>query len=195
MTDWAAFHAATAGRPTRPLFDEAWAIVGGQPGRAIELGFGDGTEAAFMSRQGWSVRAIDAEPSAAQRLLGLLDRAEGERLEIVTARLEDVELPPADFVYAGYSLPFCRPDRFVALWRRILEAIRPRGVVAGELFGDHDSWAGNPDMTFFTADEVDALLRPLDVLGLRVEDGPGDSFIGPKHWHVFHLIARSRPGT
>ena len=164
----------------------------GQPGRAIELGFGDGTEAAFMARQGWSVLAIDAEPSAAARLAALLGPDERQRVEIVTARLEDVELPPADFVYAGYSLPFCPPDRFFHLWGRILAALGSGGIVAGELFGDHDSWADNLEWTFLTAEQVDQLLRPLEVLKLKVEDAPGDSFVGPKHWHIFHLIARAR---
>jgi hypothetical protein len=47
-------------------------------------------------------------------------------------------------------------------------------------------------MTFHTRDEVDALLNSFDVLHLVEEDRDGTSFDGPKHWHVFHLIASKR---
>ena len=192
LKDWPGFHAATAGRPTRPLFNNAWRLLDGTPGRAIDLGFGDATETVVMARAGWSVYAVDAEPSAADRLASLLTTEEHSRVQIVTARIEDVDLPRTDFLYAGYTLPFCRPERFDELWARILGSLSPRSVLAADLFGDHDSWASDPAMTFVSESRLAELLRPLDIVTFEVEDAPGDSFIGPKHWHVFHIVARSR---
>ncbi|WP_372592992.1 hypothetical protein [Actinotalea sp.] len=52
---------------------------------------------------------------------------------------------------------------------------------------------GDEGMTFRTADQARALLEGLEVLHREEEDAPGTSCTGPKHWHVFHVIAR-RPG-
>ncbi len=193
MSDWASYHRATRGRQPRPLFERAVAILGPEPpGRqAIELGFGDGTETRALLAQRWHVLAVDAEPTAAEHLRADAPDEHAARLEVVTARLEDVPLPSADLVFASYSLPFCPPDRFDDLWERIREALRPEGLFAGELFGDHDSWSGDPSMTFVTRVRLDALMSGFEVLALEEEDGPGDSFVGPKHWHVFHVIART----
>jgi len=30
------------------------------------------------------------------------------------------------------------------------------------------------------------------VLSLEVADHDGSSYVGPKHWHVFHVLARRR---
>jgi hypothetical protein len=67
------------------------------------------------------------------------------------------------------------------------------GVLAAQLFGDRDSWAAEyDDMTFHTAAEVDQLLRGWDLHRLRVVEEDGTSYVGPKHWHVFHVLARRR---
>ncbi len=196
MTDWSAYHRFTAGREPRPLFARAIEHLGPARGRsAVDIGFGDGTESRGLLAGGWSVFAVDVEPTAADGLTRGLPAEERSRLQVVTARVEDVELPPADFVYAGFALPFCAPDRFPEVWDRIGEALSPDGLFAGQLFGDRDSWAPNPEMTFVDRDQLTSLLAAYEVLHLEEEDAPGDSFAGPKHWHVFHLMALRRPAT
>ncbi len=58
------------------------------------------------------------------------------------------------------------------------------------LFGERDSWASNPGETFVAAVEVRALFDGLDVMRFAEEDAPGNSYSGPKRWHVFDVIAR-----
>jgi SAM-dependent methyltransferase len=195
VIDWSAFHRFTEGRETRPLFVQAAELLGPGDGRtAIEIGFGDGTESRALLSDGWSVVAIDPEPSAADRLIRAVRAQERSRLRVLTASAEEVPMPEAAFIYAGYSLPFCHPDRFPAVWDGIGLALEPDGLFAGELFGDRDSWASNPAMTFVDRARLDALLAPFELLHLEEDDEDGDSFSGPKHWHVFHIIARrARP--
>jgi tellurite methyltransferase len=196
VIDWRAFHRYTEGREPRPLFVRATELLGRGDGRtAIEIGFGDGTESLALLADGWSVVAVDPEPSAADRLMDSTPVEERPRLRVVTAPVEDVELPMAAFVYAGYSLPFCHPDRFPSVWDGIRRALQPDGVFAGELFGDRDSWSSNPDMTFVNRNRLNSLLAPYEVLHLEEEDEDGDSFSGPKHWHVFHVVASSTPAS
>ncbi len=45
-------------------------------------------------------------------------------------------------------------------------------------------------MTFVDAERVQALLAGLDQPDVRELENDGDSFDGPKHWHVFDIVAR-----
>ena len=73
-----------------------------------------------------------------------------------------------------------------------MRALRPGGRLAGQLFGNRDSWAVEPEMTFQTRAEALALLAPLAVELFREREEDGHSLNGPKHWHIFDVIARKR---
>lgn len=124
------------------------------------------------------------------RQLESLHSADG-RLTTAVVDLDDLpELPSADLVYSGYALPFTRPERFADTWARVRDALAPGGVLAVNLFGDRDSWAGEPRMTFATEAEARALFDGLEVVHFHVQDEDGMAFSGPKHWHVFDVVAR-----
>jgi len=159
---------------------------------AIDLGCGDGTEALALLARGWTVIAVDAAPEAITRLRASVAPEDSRRLTALVASFRELELPDTDLVYAGLSLPFCDPRDFDQVWRRISTAVRAEGVFAGHFFGPHDSWADTPDMTFHTRAEVEALLDGFDVHLLREQDEDGPAVSGPKHWHVFHVIASKR---
>jgi trans-aconitate methyltransferase len=101
-------------------------------------------------------------------------------------------LPQADLIYAGYALPYTRPERFEAMWPALLRNLQPGGWLAVNLFGDRDSWADEPEETFLTEAAARALFAGLEVVRFDVEDEDGVAFSGPKHWHVFDVIARRR---
>ena len=66
-----------------------------------------------------------------------------------------------------------------------------RGVRQGELFGTHDTWANDLDLTFHARHQVKALLNGLDILpALKETERDGHAFSGPKHWHTFDILAR-----
>ncbi|HKE70321.1 MAG TPA: methyltransferase domain-containing protein [Nocardioidaceae bacterium] len=189
--DWDGYFEARSERPPRPLLVEAIGLFD-RPGRAVDLGAGGGVDTRVLLDRGWSVTAIDNSPDAVRRL-NALAAADG-RLDVRRADLaDDLGLEPVDLIHAGFSLPFCRPDRFDALWHQLEAALPSGGVLAAQLFGDQDTWAGEyDDMTFHTRAEVDDLFRDWDVLSLEVADHDGSSYVGPKHWHVFHVLARRR---
>jgi SAM-dependent methyltransferase len=195
--EWETYYRAVAGRPLRELFVDATQFLPAEPPAdrplvAVDLGCGDGTETLELLRRGWTVLAVDVSSEGIARLRQSVSPTDSERLSTRVVPYSAVELPAADLVYAGLSLPFCRPGQFDEAWRRVTSAIRPGGHFAGHFFGPHDSWAGTPDMTFHTRAEVDALLVDFDVLGFREQDEDGEAVSGPKHWHVFHVIARKR---
>jgi tellurite methyltransferase len=191
---WEEFYKRTSGREPRELLIEALARFGQappvSPHQAIDLGSGDGTETAFLLANGWHVLAIDGEPAAFESLKAKLPSEAEGRLQTQVAKFEDIELTPADLIHASYSLPFCQPEQFDALWQKIVTNIKPGGRFAGQLFGVKDTWASNKDMTFLTEEQARALFTAFDVEYFREEDEDGQSQIGPKHWHIFHVIAR-----
>jgi hypothetical protein len=104
--------------------------------------------------------------------------------------MNSMELPLADLLYAGYSLPYQEPAQFRRMWTVARSALRPGGWLAANVFGERDSWAGDDGLTFLSAADARALADGLEIVTWREEDDNGPAFSGPKHWHVFDLLAR-----
>lgn len=189
--EWAAYNESRAVREPRPLCTRVLGLAGPGEGRqAIDVGAGSGVETGAMLRSGWRVLALDGDATTAERIRGHGEDFAG-LLEVRTAPFASPgDLPPADLIYAGYSLPHAG-EAFDSLWGVLRGALRPGGWLACQLFGDRDSQRleGNGER-FVTQDEALSLLEGLDLVDFDEEDAPGDSFGGPKHWHVFHVIAR-----
>lgn len=158
--------------------------------RAVELGCGQGLDTLELLRRGWTVLAIDAEPEGIRRLRARVPPELEPRLRVELARMEDVSLPRADLVWASFSLFFCPPDRFDGLWSGIRAAVRPGGRVAGELLGERDTWAPDTEFSAFSREQALGLLDGFVVERFEEEEEDGEACSGPKHWHVFHVIAR-----
>jgi hypothetical protein len=195
--DWSAYYRHTLGREPRPLFAKGMAAVaaaGVAPGQAVEIGFGDGTESLTLLAAGWRVFAIDPTSRAAEVLRERVPDELAGSLEIATAHGQDIRIPPFDLLYAGYALPFIEPAAFPAFWAGLRDAIRPGGFVVVNVFGVKDTWADDASMTFLDRDAALALLDGLEVVSFDETDEDGDSFGGPKHWHIFDIVARA-PGV
>ncbi len=161
------------------------------PRFAVDLGCGNGRDAVELVRRGWSVLAVDAQAEAIEALKARTELPEQARLETLVARFEAIVLPEADLVNSGFALPLVPPRAFPDLWDGIVTALRPGGRISCQLFGERDSWFGDPTVTFFTRGGIDALLNPLDVEHFREEEDDSTTPRGkPKHWHVFHIVAR-----
>jgi len=157
------------------------------PGFAVDLGCGDGTETAWLLEQGWQVLAVDREEEAIRRVT----QRTGGRAAVQRADLADFRPPATDLVLACAALPFIPPARFDAAWARLRAAVRPGGILAVELFGDRDSWAMDPGMTFHRRADVEGLMTGAEILLLEEREVDGPSGRGPKHWHRFEVIART----
>lgn len=194
--DWDNYYQKTHGRAPRPLLLNALARFAPTPPSvirtAVDLGCGDGTETRVLLERGWNVIALDSQPTAIARLRAKISNASHARLQTQVVAFEQVTLPSADLIHASLSLPFGEPQHFAGLWDKIVRAVLPGGRFAGQFFGSRDSWAANTHMTFHTEAQVRALLAAFDLETIDELEEDGLALRGPKHWHVFTVIARKR---
>ena len=187
--DWGRFYSFTKDSPPWPLLVRAAALAR-KNGRALDLGAGAGRDTRYLLGQGFQVTAVDAEPRSVALLAALHDA----HLRTVRSSFEGFDFTVAtyDLISAQFSLPFTPKDRFAGMFARLKAALAPGGIFAGQLFGMHDQW-NTPDntMTFHTHAEAESLLSDLETIELTEEDADGHTADGsPKHWHVFHILAR-----
>lgn len=192
-SDWGRFYSFTKDSPPSPLLVRA-ASLAPKKGRALDLGAGAGRDTRYLLEQGFQVTAVDAD-SGSVALLSVLPQ---DHLRVVQSSFEDFAFAayePFDLISAQFSLPFIPRDRFADVFARLKAALAPGGVFAGQFFGIHDQW-NTPDraMTFLTRTEGESLLSDLETIELTEEDTDGHVADGsPKHWHVFHILARRLP--
>ena len=190
---WAAYYDKLRDRPPRKTVLAALDLFGPPAADAlvIDLGCGDGRDVIEMVRRGWNVVAVDAEPAALQQLAAR-QMPDGERVTPISARLEEIPLPiGVTWVNSSFAMPLCEPARFAALWQRIREALPTGGRFTGQWYGLRDSWADRPGITFLDRAEALAALDGFEVEMFDEEESDSVTPRGnPKHWHIFHIVAR-----
>lgn len=191
---WENYYQKMQGRAPRQVLLDVLDMFGKDTSKdsrnAIDLGCGAGNETVVLLERGWNVLAIDGDPGGIKRLIENVSKHDQARLQTQVAKFEQVSLRATDLIHASLSLPFCHPNHFPVLWSKIVNAIQPGGRFAGHFFGVRDSWANEPDMTFHTEDQVRVLFEDFEFESFQEIEEDGTATNGPKHWHVFTVIAR-----
>jgi tellurite methyltransferase len=190
--DWATFYKHTRERPPWPRMIRAAALLRRKE-RALDLGCGAGRDTRYLLEQGFQVTAVDADANA----MAILATFPQERLHAVQSSFGDFVFERYDLINAHFCMPFLVRELFYTVFDRVKLALNPEGIFVGQFFGVHDQW-NTPEraaaMTFLTREEAMQALQGLDVIEFEEEDI--DSVVAdgsPKHWHVFHIIARKPP--
>ncbi|MGL4178722.1 MAG: SAM-dependent methyltransferase [Dermatophilaceae bacterium] len=115
------------------------------PGRALDLGCGEGGDAVWLAEQGWHVTAVDISPVALRRVIdharaaGVADQITVRRHELgVTFPEGQYDLVSAQFLQAPAEV---RLDRDAVL-RRATGAVAPGGLLLVVEHGAMPPWAG-----------------------------------------------------
>jgi tellurite methyltransferase len=189
---WPKYYEAVTGRPPRPTLLAALERFE-TPGFAVDLGCGEGRDTVELLRRGWQVLAIDGNAEAFERMLARTDLQNIENLATLVAKFDHASWPETDLINASFTLPFCPPDYFPELWQKIVKNLRPGGRFCGQLFGDRDDWAKIPTHTHHTREQAEKLLEPFEIELFNVEEEDGKTALQePKHWHIFHIVAKKR---
>lgn len=192
MTEsWSAYFKASLEKPLHPIWEQIDPHL--KPGQvALDLGCGTGAGVLHMVERGLKVMAVDQEPEALEITRGRLP--EGAEVHLLKSQFQDLGLEPESFdvIVANFSLFFLRSWEFGQLWRRLVAALKPGGIFGGQLLGLNDDWAER-GYTVHTRAEVEKLLEAFDILHFDEVERDGETMLRePKHWHVYHLVARKR---
>jgi hypothetical protein len=196
VEDWPGYFASVLGKGARETLVAAldsFDREGLTGGTGVDIAAGEGRDTLELLGRGWHVVATDNHPEAFPLLWPRVPEELKPRLTTVEVDFAQMQVPDCDLVNASFALPFCDPAHFPTLWDRLVAAIRPGGRFAGQFFGDRDTWASLPGRTHHSHDEVVALLEGFEIEMMNQEerDDPPD-LRSPKHWQIFHVVARKR---
>jgi SAM-dependent methyltransferase len=168
---WEAFYREGRGRwsgkPNRSLVDE---VAGLRPGRALDLGCGQGADAIWLALQGWQVTGVDVSSIAletaahAAAAAGVPDGAiRWEQRDLAVSPVAgEFELVCATFLHSPVEFPRAR------VLREAAELIVPGGTL---LVIGHVRSESHPELDLPDPDEVAAeLALPADRWALRVSE-------------------------
>jgi SAM-dependent methyltransferase len=170
-----------SGRPNPRLVEQVSALP---PGKALDVGAGEGADAVWLAGQGWRVTALDVSAVALDRAAS--HAAEAGVAELVTTVRHDLmtgdPLPGSyDLVSAQYLHP--PVDRFAEILSLLGDAVRPGGrlLVVGhhpdDLATGLRSGHGHPELLFTPDRVVDAL--PADRWSVEVAEAQTREVDGP----------------
>jgi tellurite methyltransferase len=184
------YYSESLKKPLHPLFRVMEPHLPAR-GIAYDLGSGTGNGTLFLSDRGFHVIAVDNDRDAIRILQKRLE--EGADVRLIEGRLEELQLIASDVIIAMFSLFFLGPEAFPRLWKEVLHSLKPGGVFAGQILGVNDDWA-NLGYSLHTRHEVEnELFADFDILHLEEVDRDGKDIFGvPKHWHIFHIVAKRK---
>ncbi len=114
-----------SGRPNGRLLAE---VSGLTPGRAFDVGCGEGADAIWLARRGWTVTAIDVSDVALRRAHQAAARA-GAAVEWVRGDALRTKLPARSFDLLSLQYPALPKAAGETAVRMLLDVVRPGGLL------------------------------------------------------------------
>ena len=188
---YAAAEQVWSGRPNGALVAEVAEL---RPGRALDVGCGEGADAVWLARRGWDVTALDVSQVALDRA-ALHARQAGATVRWVHAGLVQALLPAGAFDLVSAQYPALRRTPGGDAERALLAAVAPGGTLLVVHHADVDPEQARAH-GFDPADYV----SPSDVAAL-LDDGwqievdekrPRDVTTGAGAHHTHDLVLRAR---
>lgn len=151
-----------SGDPNPQLVTE---VTGRPPGRALDVGAGEGADAIWLARQGWAVVAADISGVALERAAQhARDTAPAEADRIEWRQVDLLASPPEPDSFDLVSAQFMQmpPEPRTRLFTALITSVRAGGtlLVVGHHPSDLTTGVPRPPMpeVFYTPDQIAALL-------------------------------------
>jgi SAM-dependent methyltransferase len=182
-----------SGRPNGALVAE---VAGLPPGRALDVGCGEGADVVWLAHQGWDVTGLDVSQVALDRA-ALHARQAGATVRWVHADLVQAQLPAAAFDLVSAQYPALLKTPGDDAERALLAAVAPGGTLLVVHHADIDpeeaKARGFDPADYVSPADVAALLDDgwrVEVDEKRARDITGGA--GAHHTHDVVLRARRR---
>ncbi len=186
--DWEEYYEITKNKPPTKLLIEALGHVANKS-RAIDIGGGALKDTRYLLEQGFDVTVVDKADLMAKEA----EAIKSNKLHYFVSAFSDFDFQKNEYDVASamYALPFNPPESFDVVFEKIKSSLVKGGVFCGQFFGVRDEWSTNKKMTFHTKEKVEKLLSDMEVILLNEEEKDDKTANGtPKHWHIFHFIAK-----
>jgi SAM-dependent methyltransferase len=190
-----------SGDPNPQLISEAADLP---PGRALDVGCGEGADAIWLAERGWHVTAVDISTVALERSSAVAAKHGPDLAGRIVWRQADItEWSPDASAFDLVSVQFMQLPKDVRdpAFLRLAGAVAPGGslLVVGHHPSDLETTVRRPrgPGVLYTADDVAALLDPRDwqarvndARPRHVQDGNGDTVI--VHDAVLRAVRKKR---
>jgi SAM-dependent methyltransferase len=114
-----------SGAPNGALLTE---VTGLEPGRALDVGCGEGADAVWLAGRGWEVTALDVSQVALDRAAAAA-RAAGVHVRWLLGGLVDAALPTRAFDLVSVQYPALPRTPDQGAERALLAAVAPGGIL------------------------------------------------------------------
>ncbi|OGZ63861.1 MAG: hypothetical protein A3A98_01060 [Candidatus Staskawiczbacteria bacterium RIFCSPLOWO2_01_FULL_40_39] len=186
--DWSEYYELTKNKPPSKLLIKALSYVKNK-GKAVDIGGGGLKDTRYLLAEGFDVAVIDSSELMAKEA----EKITSDKLHYFVVSFDRFNFPESTFNIANaqFSLSFNPPATFDDVFRNIKNSLVEGGIFCGQLFGVRDEWKDKPNMIFHTKEQVGKLFSDMEIIYFREEEKDDKTANGtPKHWHVFHIIAR-----
>ncbi|WP_241480155.1 class I SAM-dependent methyltransferase [Nocardiopsis halotolerans] len=185
-----------SGKPNRHLVSE---VADLEPGRALDVGSGEGADALWLAERGWRVTALDISTVALERAAVHVRERGGEAAERITWTQADVtrwDPPEAAFDLVTAQFMHLPPEARARFFPALAAAVAPGGELLVVAHHVRDLEEGvprphNPEL-FYTGDEVAAALPEGEWSVLADEIRTGTSVLGGEPRTAHDLVVRAR---
>jgi SAM-dependent methyltransferase len=181
-----------SGRPNGRLLAE---IAGLTPGRALDVGCGEGADAIWLARSGWTVTAIDVSDVALARARQAAELA-GAVVEWVRADVLQTPFPAGSFDLVSMQYPALPKAAGEAAVRALLGTVRPGGLLLAvyhdlnDEHREHLKSRGTDPADYVDADDLARLLSEEYTIERHAVEPRIDP--PPDNPHIADVILRAR---
>jgi SAM-dependent methyltransferase len=181
-----------SGRPNGRLQAE---VAGLARGRALDVGCGEGADAIWLARSGWTVTAIDISDVAVSRAREAAELA-GAAVEWICGDVLQTPFPAGSFDLVSMQYPALPKAAGEAAVRALLDAVRPGGLLLAvyhdldDEHREHMKSRGVDPADYVGADDLGRLLGDDFNLELHAVEPRIDP--PPENPHSADIVLRAR---
>jgi SAM-dependent methyltransferase len=181
-----------SGRPNGRLVAE---VADLSPGRALDVGCGEGADAIWLARRGWTVTAIDISDVAVGRAREASERV-GASVEWVCGDALQTPIPAGSFELVSMQYPALPKAAGEAAVLALLDTVHPGGLLLAvyhdldDEHREHMKSRGFDPADYIGADELDRLLSDDFTVELYAVEPRIDAPFGSPH--VDDVVLRAR---
>lgn len=181
-----------SGRPNGRLVAEVGGLI---PGRVLDVGCGEGADAIWLARSGWTVMAIDVSDVALSRAREAAERA-GASVEWVCGDALQTSFATGSFDLVSMQYPALPKAAGEPAVRALLGTVRPGGLLLAvyhdldDVHREHMKSQGVDSEDYVSADDLAQLLGDDFAVELHAIEPRIDP--PPDNPHIADIVLRAR---